>query len=118
VAERDIQHDIRLAVGSLPGVALWRNSVGAAKGADGRWSRYGLCTGSADLIGIVAPHGRFLALEIKGPHGRATAEQVMFLALVERMGGVGEVVRSVEEATAAVARARSPAASPAPERRG
>lgn len=117
MAERDIQHDIRLAVGSMPGVVLWRNQAGAAQ-TPGGWVRYGLCPGSADLIGIVAPHGRFLALEVKGPHGRASAEQVMFLALVERMGGVGEVVRSVEEATAAVVRARMPAASPAPERRG
>lgn len=112
MAERDVQQAIRLAVGSMPGVVLWRNSIGAAKGADGRWSRYGLCPGSADLIGIVAPHGRFLALEVKGARGRASADQVMFLALVERMGGVGEVVRSVEEATAAVARARLPAGPP------
>ena len=56
------------------------------------------------IIGI-ARGGRFVALEVKSETGRVTKEQATFIALVRHMGGVGEVVRSVEEAMAAVDRA-------------
>lgn len=105
MSEAALQHAIRLAVGALPGVALWRNETGQAQ--HGRAVvRYGLCRGSADLIGLVSPSGRFLALEVKSPRGRVSAEQKLFLDLVTRMGGVGRVVRSVDEALAAVEEAR------------
>jgi hypothetical protein len=103
MAERDLQHAIRLAVGGQPGVVLWRNH----RGYDDRARvAYGLAPGAADLIGIVAPHGRVLALEVKSGRGRATAEQVAFLELVERMGGVGAVCWSVSDALEALQRAR------------
>lgn len=70
---------------------------------------FGLVTGAADLIGLVAPTGRFLALEVKSKTGRASKEQIQFLSLVNRMGGVGRLVRSVEEAMAAVEQAALPA---------
>lgn len=71
-----------------------------------RYTRYGLCKGSSDIIGIVAP-GIFLALEVKRPDGPGpNAEQQMFLDLVNRRGGVGRTVRSVDDARAAIAQAR------------
>ena len=96
--ESDIQRAIRLAIGAMPDVVLWRNSTGCAMTPDGSTHRFGLCVGSADLIGVVAPHGRFLAIEVKSAKGRTTKEQELFLALVRRMGGVAGVARSVEEA--------------------
>jgi hypothetical protein len=103
--ERDIQQAIRLALGLLPDVVLWRNSTGMTR-TDDRVLRYGLAVGSADLIGILAPKGRFLALEVKSEEGRLRPEQTQFLELVRRCGGFACVVRSAEEALAAIERAR------------
>lgn len=57
---------------------------------------YGLCPGSADLIGCY--RGRFIALEIKTPNGRQSAEQRKFQRCVERNGGVYLIPRSVKHA--------------------
>jgi hypothetical protein len=103
--ESDLQHAIRLSVGAQPGrVVLWRNNVGEATHvSSGRISvvRYGLAPGSADLVGLRAD-GRFVALELKAPGGRVRPEQAAWLELVRRMGGVGAVVRSVDEAWEAI----------------
>ena len=66
--------------------------------------RYGLAVGSADLIGCLG--GRFIALEVKAAAGRTSPEQRQWLDLVRRNGGFAAVVRSVDEARAAIARAR------------
>jgi hypothetical protein len=67
-----------------------------------RFTRYGLAVGSADIVGIVGPRGTFLALEVKTPTGRVSKEQQQWLDIVNRRGGVARVVRSVEEAGAAI----------------
>lgn len=58
---------------------------------------FGLCVGSADVIGI-APDGQFLAVEVKLPRGRVSHEQRQFLDAVTAAGGVAGVARSVEDA--------------------
>lgn len=68
--------------------------------------RYGLCRGSSDLVGILAPTGRWISLEVKTPTGRLTVEQKLFLRLVRHRGGFAAVVRSVDEAGEAIGRAR------------
>lgn len=70
---------------------------------------FGLVKGAADLIGLVKPHGRFLAIEVKSRTGRPSKEQTQFLSLVNRMGGVAGIARSVEEALELVTRAAEPA---------
>ncbi len=55
--------------------------------------------------------GRFAALEVKTAKGRTTPKQEAFLADVRRRGGFACVVRSVDEARAAVARCKSGAMS-------
>lgn len=85
---------------SVAGCLVWRNNTGALPdGRTGRLVKYGLCKGSSDIIGI-APGGRFLAVEVKTPTGRATKEQELFLAAVRRRGGIGFVARSADEAVA------------------
>lgn len=106
MSESQIQADVRAALGALPDVCLWRNHVGVVRGEDGRTHRFGLGIGSADLVGVLAPHGRLIALEIKTPVGRLRPEQRAWLEVVRAMGGFAAVVRSVEEALAAVERAR------------
>jgi hypothetical protein len=91
-----------VALGKLPHVVLWRNNTGTFRTESGGMMRTGLCVGSADLIGILAPMGRFLALEVKRPGEKPTKEQELFLELVRKSGGVAAVVHSVEEALAVV----------------
>ena len=108
--ETELVQRIRLAIGQDPDVVAWRNSTGvlaADFGAKGhRRVRYGLCEGSADLICIVAPYGRFVALEVKSATGKIRNEQIVFGNLVERMGGIWRVVRSVEDALEAIDEAK------------
>jgi len=108
MSEGEILDAIRVALNQRTGVIVFRNNVGVAN----HWNqktervevvRYGLAVGSSDLIGIVG--GRFMALEVKTPKGRVTPEQALFQRLVRSMGGFACVVRSVEEAEAAVERA-------------
>jgi hypothetical protein len=104
--EADIQQAIRLAVGMERDTVLWRNNIGTAihQGTN-RPIQYGVGgKGGSDLIGIVA--GRFFALEVKKPGGRVTTEQKDFIALVRMKGGFACIVRTTDEARAAVERAR------------
>lgn len=112
--ESSVQQSIRLALGSDRDVVLWRNSVGVASEWDERTGNvrraaYGLAKGSGDLIGIVrvGKLGRFLSLEIKSPTGAVRPEQITWANLVRSFGGFAAIVRSPEEALAAVARAKS-----------
>lgn len=105
MTEQQIQQAIRIDLGREPDVVLWRNSTGVAQTKDGRSQRFGLCVGSADIIGI-GPGGRFLALEVKTPTGRVSPEQARFIALVNQRGGIGAVVRSPDQARAVIVRAR------------
>lgn len=132
MSEREsvIQRKIRLALGQLEDLVLWRNETGAyAVGCTlndlgrvldmllqgnlhaatmqlkeftkkGQWVSYGLCKGSSDLIGILKPSGRFFALELKNSKGKTTEEQELFIKLVNRMGGYAGVARTVDEALA------------------
>lgn len=104
--EAQLQAEIRLAIGRMPDVRLWRNNSGFLDGAITK-IRVGLATGSSDLIGILAPSGRFIALEIKTPKGRETEEQKQWQAIIRRFGGFACVVRSVQEAEDAIQRARN-----------
>jgi hypothetical protein len=103
--ERNIQQEIRIASALVPELTLWRNSTGVAERA-GRTLRYGLCRGSSDLIGILAPTGRLCAWECKTEVGRLSEEQRLFLAHVRSRGGFACVVRSVEEFLESVKRAK------------
>lgn len=104
--ESEIQVAIRAALGDLPDVCLWRNHVGQLTDVTGAVHPFGLAVGSADLVGVLAPSGRLIALECKTPAGRLRPEQRSWLAVVRRFGGFAAVVRSVEEALKAIERAR------------
>ena len=104
MTEGHIQDEIRLALSDERDLVLWRNNVGIADQRGAR-VRYGLAVGSADLIGCL--NGRFVALEVKTSTGRATPEQRLWLDLVRRHGGFAAIVRSTDDARAAIARART-----------
>lgn len=94
--EHCIQNQILLAIGSLPWLKVWRNNSGALYDRTGKLVKFGLA-GSADIIGIVKPHGRFLAIEVKAEKGRQSESQRNFQRMVEGMGGVYVLARSVED---------------------
>jgi hypothetical protein len=100
VKESILQDKIRLALGRIPGLCLWRNNCGY----DGeRRVRYGVGSpGGADLIGLY--NGRFVAVEIKTPSGRQSEDQRRFQALVEAKGGEYVILRSVEDAESWISR--------------
>jgi hypothetical protein len=107
-AERNVVHDIREALGLETDVILWRNTTGQVvdhRGVSPRTIRYGLAIGSSDLVGI-GPGGRFFALEVKGEGGRLSVEQIQWIDLVRARGGFAAMVRTVDEAKAALERAR------------
>ncbi len=106
-AERDIQTQILLEL-SRGDVRLFRINAGTAwQGVVVEHTRERLvlahpravrlaAPGVSDLIGW-APGGRFAAVEVKTPRGRPTPEQIAFIELVRRAGGVGGISRSVED---------------------
>ena len=106
-SEHEIQQRIRLACGRGAG-RLWRNNTGALVDQQGRFVRFGLCKGSSDLIGLrsleITPEwvgqriAQFIALEIKAAHGVVSPEQRAFLRLVQELGGVAAVCRSLDDA--------------------
>lgn len=107
--ESTIQKRIQLAL-SEAGCTVFRNETGnywAGKRlhktgdqvtlANASMVACGLCKGSSDVIGIT-PSGRFMAVEVKTASGRASDEQVNFIARVNEAGGVAGIARSPEEA--------------------
>ena len=105
MSESEIQAAIRAALGRLPSGAFWRNHTGQLRDERGQVHRFGLAVGSADLVGVY--HGRFIALECKSGTGRVSKEQQEWMGVVRGAGGFACVVRSADEAVAAVERARN-----------
>lgn len=56
----------------------------------------GLAVGSPDLVGISST-GRFLGIEVKSTHGRATTAQDSFVDMVNRLGGIGIIAKSIDD---------------------
>ena len=108
MSEQHIQQHIRLACSTGP-VRLFRNNTGVLK-EHGRPVQFGLCKGSADLIGwttrtitadmVGQQVAIFTSIEVKTLTGRLTPEQKQWLAAVETAGGIAGVARSVADAEA------------------
>jgi len=107
VSEQQIQQHIRLAC-STGATRLFRNNTGTLKDQNGRPVSFGLCKGSADLIGwrtvTITPEmvgqqiAVFLSIEVKTATGRLRPEQQQWLDVVQAAGGIAGVARSVEDA--------------------
>ncbi len=93
--------DLLVLHNGVAGGEFWSAETGEV-----RHFRAGLGKGSSDIIAILRPLGRFLALEAKTGTGRPTTQQRQFLDLVRNAGGFATVFGSVDEALAAVERAR------------
>lgn len=104
-------------LGSLPGVVLTPNASGRAKYVSAKDGRafvvpYGaFAPGGPDILAVVAPLGRLLCFEVKTGAATTTPEQKACHAALRAVGVAVHVVRSVEEARAALLEAmggRSP----------
>jgi hypothetical protein len=106
-SEQTIQQHIRLACSS-GNCRLFRNNTGTLKDANGRPVQFGLCKGSADLIGwrsvtittemVGQQIAVFTSIEVKAATGRIRPEQQQWLNAVQAAGGIAGVARSVGEA--------------------
>jgi hypothetical protein len=93
-----------LAYLQLAKVPAWRNNSGAAAfagPAGRRFVRFSV-EGCSDILGVLPPSGRLLAVECKRPGGKLTAAQAAFLSAVGAAGGLAFVVRSVDDLAAAL----------------
>ncbi len=105
-SEQTIQQHIRLAC-SKGNTRLFRNNTGTLVDRNGRPVQFGLCKGSADLIGwrtvTITPEmvgqqvAVFLSIEVKTPTGRLRPEQQAWLDAVQKAGGIAAVARSVAD---------------------
>jgi hypothetical protein len=106
-SEQTIQQHIRLACSS-GNCRLFRNNTGTLRDINGRPVQFGLCKGSADLIGwrsvTITPSmvgqtvAIFTSIEVKSSSGRVKPEQQQWLNAVQAAGGIAGVARSVEDA--------------------
>jgi hypothetical protein len=106
--EQELQNQIRLAISKKPTVRMFRNNVGALTTKDGRLVTFGLCAGSSDLIGFqsvtITPEmvgqkvAIFTAIEVKTDKGKVSPAQTKFVEMVRKHGGIGAIVRSVDDA--------------------
>jgi len=100
--------NIRLGVGELPNVRLFRNNTGKLQDATGRWVEFGLCVGSSDLIGWttreITPDmvgqkvAVFTAIEVKTATGTVSNDQENFIRRVREAGGIAGIARTPDEA--------------------
>jgi len=107
VTEQTIQQQIRLAC-SKGDCRLFRNNTGTLVDRNGRPVQFGLCKGSADLIGwttrtitaemVGTTVAVFTSIEVKTLTGRVKPEQQQWLDAVQAAGGIAGVARSVEDA--------------------
>jgi hypothetical protein len=98
VSETKLVKEILLALGNEPDFICWRNNTGKLADVNGRWVTYGLGVGSADIIGVLAPWGRFVAIEVKTPKGKSRPAQEHWCAAVQKKGGEYFIARSADDA--------------------
>ncbi len=91
---------------ALRRIPAWRANSGAmvVPGAGGRkrFVRFNGARGCADVLGLLPPSGRFLAVECKMPGRHPTADQQGFLDAVGAAGGLAIVVRDVADLVVAL----------------
>ena len=105
-SDQTIQQHIRLAC-SKGDCRLFRNNTGTLRDQNGRPVQFGLCKGSADLIGwtsrtiteemVGQKIAVFTSIEVKSTSGRVKPQQQQWLAAVQAAGGIAAVARSVAD---------------------
>jgi len=111
--EHLIQQAVRKALSDEGTVRVFRNNSGVTQVPCSECKRklcsacrpkftypitYGLGVGSADLVGLSKPDGRFFSIEMKAERGVLTDEQEAWGMTIRRFGGIWGVCRSIEDA--------------------
>lgn len=104
----DVQRPIHVELSKDPLVRLWRNNNGAFKDSRGKLVRFGLGSGTSDLIGlkstVITPEmvgqrvAVFVAIECKGPRTPTTEQQKTFVGVVQMLGGRAGIAKNLAEA--------------------
>ncbi|MES2342293.1 MAG: VRR-NUC domain-containing protein [Pseudomonadota bacterium] len=82
---------------SLRGVLAWRANQIPAPLKGGGFRKFAGLKGVSDILGVLPPGGRLLAVEAKSPTGRLRPAQARFLDAVNARGGLGIVCRSLAD---------------------
>ena len=87
MTEREVLAACMIKLSKL-GARVFRNNTGVLQDKNGRPVKFGLCVGSADIIGIYK--GRFLACECKatGKCVKPDSAQDKFLKMINAQGGI------------------------------
>lgn len=111
-SEAFIQYEILRAWGSHPRLRIarvntgvgWFNDSGPCRKNDpgARPVRFNP-PGTADVVGLIAPQGRMLMIEVKAAKGKQRDAQAAMQRVVERFGGLYVLARSVGDVDAALA---------------
>lgn len=96
MTEHDIQNAVRIRLSEL-GYAVFRINSGKVRMSDGRWFDTGVPKGFSDLIAV--KDGKIYFIEVKTETGKASKEQLNFLAVMrDKYGCAADIARSVEDA--------------------
>jgi hypothetical protein len=91
--EKDVQAAITQYL-TLMGIFHWKQNNTGIKKDNGSWIPSNL-PGVSDILGILKD-GRFLAIEVKRPGGKATEAQLEFIENINDNGGVAFVADNVD----------------------
>ena len=99
--ENSITNAILTYLNCQPNTFAWRNNTtgiydSRKKCYRARTGKYNI-KGVADILGITND-GRFIAIEVKRPGGRASREQQNYLSRIKALGGIAGIAKSVLEA--------------------
>lgn len=111
-SEAFTQHAILKAYGAHPRIRFARVNTGV-----GWFNDNGPCRktdpgarpvkfnppGTADIVGLIAPEGRMIQIEVKSDTGKQSDDQKRMQRVVSAMGGVYVLARSVADVDAALA---------------
>src|SRR4051794_4415196 len=87
----------------LSGIRAWRNNTtGVFDPGRKVFRTFTGRKGVSDILGIIPPAGRLLAVECKSGKGKLTAEQRAFLDEIAAAGGVAICARSLDDLRAAL----------------
>ncbi len=96
MTEHDIQNLIRNNTTDI--AVLFRANVGSGLTYDGRHFDTGLPKGFSDLFGFRKSDGKAVFIEVKAKNGKASREQIKFLAVMRSYGAAAGIAKSVEDA--------------------
>lgn len=97
ILEKDIQMTICKYL-EIKGIFFWRqnNTPIFAQGRFRAMPKYSKL-GIPDIIAILPPNGRFVAIEVKRPNGKLSEHQEAFRDELQRIGGLYVVATSVDD---------------------